>query len=670
MGLKSWRSTIAGDTADQFRAGHRAWAARIAAKLPGSLQDRILTGWDDRYGIKLDANNGSPVARANQFASTTVKDFGDARAGLAYDETAIKDHAENYAGMCARMKSRARRAQFAHWFGIDAPEGPRITDAGACARMDDPMWWRRQLRKVWTRRAEDAMRRAGVIRKGRAPYASDEAVRHRAARQRRTREWMESRVMVNGEGEQLELLKLADKSLSNPALRRGEFMCRMRGFEEIAADLGHVALFFTLTAPSAFHAQLSAGAINPKYTRATVRDAQQWLCKQWARARAKLARLSISFYGFRVAEPHHDATPHWHMLLFVRSQDAGALGFVLRSVWLSDYADEQGAGEHRCKVVTVDHERGSATGYVAKYVSKNIDGAGAIGDAISDETGERVSDGVARVAAWASCHGIRQFQQVGGPPVGLWRECRRVRNEVDADSIERVRAAADRGDWRGFIDELGGIERAKKRVRCISEKYRRECEVTPATVSEFPAVWIDRAAPRAFDSAGREVYALTRYGELPADRAQGVVAMGLLGRWASMSTRRHRWRIEKKCGISLSDGHRAPVASRSSDSFAATDGRCGAASYGSDSVLPPNFFSHLGPVAITVRGHEFDSGERRPRIANDSGLNRCRHVPKGFPTSDRAKYAAAVDPEFIPDPALAWIVTVPYREPKRAGPQR
>jgi hypothetical protein len=644
----NWRAqTIAAGTRDEFRAGHRAWAARIAAKLPGSLQGRILTGWDDRYGIKIDATNGSPVARANQFASTTVKDFGDARAGLAYDETAIKDHAENYAGMCARMKSRARRAQFVRWFGIGAPEGPRITDAGACARMDDPMWWRRQLRKVWTRRAEDAMRRAGVIRKGRAPYASDEAVRHRAARQRRTREWMESRVMVNGEGEQLELLKLADKSLANPALRRGEFMCRMRGFEEIAADLGHVALFFTLTAPSAFHAQLSAGAINPKYTRATVRDAQQWLCKQWARARAKLARLSISFYGFRVAEPHHDATPHWHMVLFVREESASDIATVLREMWLADkqYADEPGAREHRCKVITIDASKGSATGYVAKYVSKNIDGAGAIGDEISDETGVRVADSVARVAAWASCHGVRQFQQIGGPPVGLWRECRRVRETVDADAIERARMEADAGNWHGFINALGGIDRAKKRVRCISEKYSRSCEVTPATVSEFPAVWIDRAAPRAFDSAGREVYALTRYGELPADRAQGVVAMGLLGRWASMSTRRHRWRIERKAG-----GTRAPLVS-------------GAGVVSPRGVCLPfsESFSHLGPVAITVRKPEGACiGQDFLRAHSSPG----RHAwpARGGGSGEKN--------EFKTDPAWAWIATVPYREPKRAGLQR
>jgi hypothetical protein len=627
------RDGIAARAESEFRARHRTWAARIANKLPGSLQSRILAGWDDRYGIRLDAKNGSPVARANQFASASVRDFGDARAGLAYDESAITTHAENYAGKCARMKSRERRARFVNWFGITPPEGKRITDAGACARMDDALWWRRQLRKVWTRRSEDAMRRAGVIRKGRAPYASDEAVRHRAARQRRTREWMEARVMVNGEGEQLELLALAEKSIANPALRRGEFMCRMRGFEEIATDLGHVALFFTLTAPSAFHAQLSSGGANPAHKRETVRDAQAWLCKVWSRARAKLARLSILFYGFRVAEPHHDATPHWHMVLFLSPQHADTMRSVLAGVWLSEFRDEPGAAEHRCKCVVIDPGKGSAAGYVAKYVSKNIDAAGSIGDEISDETGAQVVDSVVRVAAWASCHGIRQFQQLGGPPVGLWRECRRVRDAVDQSSIERARAAADAGNWAHFIDALGGIGRAPRRVRCVSEKYARQV-VRPsvrvrrlakkqwrdrcgprvawhrreALPAEMPAAWVDRGAPRTTDPQGREVLAPTRYGEPPADRACGVVAFGLLGRWASMRTRRHRWRIERRGGPGKCASGRL-----------ATDAQSGAHRAGQVRSFSESF-SHLGPVAITVRKSDFR-----------------------------------------PDPAFAWIATVPYR---------
>jgi hypothetical protein len=337
-----------------------------------------------------------------------------------------------------------------------------------------------------------------------------------------------------------------------------------------------VALFFTLTAPSAFHAYHSGGGINAAWKeegKPRVQAAQQWLRKMWARARAKLHRLSVLFYGFRVAEPHHDATPHWHMVLFVPPSGGDTLQRVLRLVWLSEFGDEAGAHVHRCKAVVIDPERGSATGYVAKYVSKNIDGAGAIGDETSDETGAPVRDGVARVAAWASCHGIRQFQQVGGPPVGLWREARRLREPVpECDDIERARAAADAGDWAGFVAAVGvnGIHSGR---RCVVQLDREGS--TPPAMFKLPA-------PAR----------VNRYAE--SARA-GVI--GLADMWGAVITRSHRWRIERKARSSSAATHtRATKAGQDGMSSGACSGPS------SESARASASRSDLGPVAITVRG--------------------------------------------------------------------
>lgn len=565
-----------------------------------------------------------------------------AHLGRAFDEDTVREFADNYARICAGMLTLEHRADFAKSLGVEPPAGRNVTRSGACARMDDPQWWRRQLRRTWTRRAENVMREIGIVRKGRQPYASDDAVIARAGMKAKAKKFLETHEAVNEAGEQIPLFELAAHSLANPALRRGEFMCRVRGFEEVAREAGHVAQFWTLTAPSAFHAHLSTGIKNPNFSRAIVRDAQAWLCKQWARVRAKLRRLSILLYGFRIAEPHHDATPHWHMLIFARAGDAATIEFVIREYWLSEFAHERGAHEYRCKCEAIDWAKGSAVGYIAKYVAKNIDGAGDIGAAVDEETGCAVIDGIKRVDAWASLHGIRQFQQIGGPPVGLWRELRRLRDPLQAEHLEAVRAPADSGTWSGLVTALGGIERGARRVVCVAERYRRtlkrvpmirfrrlakrqwtkKCgpvmawDSRPATPEEFPAAWLDRAAARAVDRHGREVLTVTRHGETPAERAAGIVAFGLLGRFQSAATRLHRWRIERKAGET-----RTPrvVDSGRRIATAETAGLSG---------LSLNSFSSLGPVAITVRDAE--------RIA-------------------------AASPEY------SWIATVPYRS-TRAPP--
>ena len=166
---------------------------------------------------------------------------------------------------------------------------------------------------------------------------------------------------------------------------------------------------------------------------------------------------TIKPYGFRVAEPQHDGTPHWHILLFVEKHQVVRVKSVISHYSLLEDGDERGAKENRCDFKLIDPNKGSATGYIAKYVSKNIDGEGLE----KGVYGEDPITAAQRVDAWSSCWCIRQFQQIGGASVSVWRELRRLKQKLIGDAfpkvVEQARQAADESNWHEYINAMGGV---------------------------------------------------------------------------------------------------------------------------------------------------------------------------------------------------------------------
>lgn len=388
-----------------------------------------------------------------------VGEFEREKLHLAFDDEELRQKAARCAELCSKMVTLEPMEDFARGQGIEPPVDKGRTRAGRANRLRNNHWWLYQLRVRYRRRAESHIRSVGIVNRRNQIYASDLACSARQRSKRKTAEWLRDCVVVSDEGDQLELFEVVAASQANPVLRRNELMVRLRGFDEVAQAAGHAGLFVTLTCPSAFHATLETGARNPRFKNFTPRDGQSWLCKMWQRARAKIDRLKILMYGFRVAEPHHDGTPHWHAVLFAPAHQIETISFVLRSYWLSEYADEPGATSVRVKFKKLDRAKGSAPAYLAKYIAKNIDGFEVGND--DEAGGEAAEETCHRVGAWASAHRIRQFQQIGGPPVTVWRELRRLRDAGVQPEIRAARAAADAGEWADFIAALGGIERGR-----------------------------------------------------------------------------------------------------------------------------------------------------------------------------------------------------------------
>ncbi|MGU5792178.1 replication endonuclease [Aeromonas hydrophila] len=375
--------------------------------------------------------------------------------------------------------------------------------ASLLVRLLDESWWLRKINRAWAIYCELIAILTGQVRKGVSPYASAHAVREFTQRKAAQQAWMAGMSAVNEElGQEIDLADAIMASVANPAIRRHELMVRMRGFEDMAQDQGKQGLFLTLTAPSSYHAWRQGSKDtnktyqNDKFNGSTPTDTNRLLCKQWARFRAALAREGIMTFGFRVVEPHHDGTPHWHCLLFINPEYQRDFLTLLayhftaaeraelkmpngdqldtlaelkirnkmpRIKWLLNVEDPAvvKAINPRVNWKIIDESEGSATGYIAKYIAKNIDGH-KVG--MDYEAEAPVDHTTIAVAAWASCWRIRQFQQIGGPAVSVWRELRRLGDEViEWDCIlEAARTAADNNRWGDFIDAMGGIDLPRK----------------------------------------------------------------------------------------------------------------------------------------------------------------------------------------------------------------
>lgn len=412
------------------------------------------------------------------------------------------------------------------------------------ARLIDQEWWERKLTTTYRRFCEHHRIILGKVRKGVSPYLSHFAANDYRSRQLASRQALAQMIAVNEiTDEEIDLIQAVDASVSNPELRRTELMVRMRGFETIAQEQNLQSGFFTITCPSRFHAYTSwqnkrtkkSGVYeNKKYLGTNPRHAQAYLNKYWQRLRAWMNRLEIPVMGFRVCEPHHDGTPHWHILLFFKPEHESALVWAFSEYFTRENRDELNvtdeelsqAGWHaqnhsginiplpkkwmrnvfntawelepkarakyftdwnkqcssaakrvakrieaRFKYVAMDPNKGSATGYIAKYIAKNIDGHKVGQD---DETGAESTVTVNNVMGWASEWGIRQFQQIGGPSVTIWRELRRLEKDTEKQSRllakkEQRPRESDPMAWEEARKSKDAMETA--RLACIASRW-------------------------------------------------------------------------------------------------------------------------------------------------------------------------------------------------------
>ena len=430
------------------------WKAGRLALLP--------VRWSALVGRDHKRRGGLEVAAANAWL-LNITEVGRGRLSLAASDdelrvaasTAARELMDLAATAAERDGARVRALLECHCerWGITGP-GAGVGDWPAIRRMLCERWWLRRLRRVHGRRCDGEAICAGVVKRGLWLYATQDGVERRGAQRRRNARVI-GRAVVECEasGESLALAEVVEGSNANPEVKRAELMTRIKGCDAIAAENGDVAEFWTLTTPSRFHAQRIIGEkafVNPSFSGASPKEGQNYLSKIWARARAAWKRRGLAVFGLRTAEPHHDATPHWHLICYGPAEDLRLARWLLKHYAMQDCGWEEGAKKHRFTWLPLKGGRGGAN-YAAKYVSKNIDGKGMVED-IDPEGQKKISASVKRVDAWASIWGIRQFQFFGCPPISGWRVLRRFKGPVGVvgSKLEEAWRAADGSDFAGY----------------------------------------------------------------------------------------------------------------------------------------------------------------------------------------------------------------------------
>ena len=450
----------------------------------------ILQEWPEQYACQIANHYAELYQReGRRIANLYMLDVRDDQSHLiiklAASDSDLIAAAKKFAEQCKRLRYIAKSDEIALYAlklfitehykifpplltkQYDPSSKANITVTGILNRLCNEHWWRRTLRCIHVRNVEQHAIRSGVVHRNAELYISDVGFQRYLQQQRRNLLVLEQCIAINETtGDEFSLLDLVQKSLANPSCRRAELMTRIRGFEEISKELGHVAMFYTMTCPSRMHAfKTTSNASgktksfrNQKYDKTTPIAAQKYLNRIWAQIRSKLKRDGLDYYGFRVTEAHHDGTPHWHLIIFMDSAIQQDITDIIKTYTLREDGEEAGALKHRFKAEKIDPSKGSVTGYVAKYITKGLDGFGLVVDLY----GQDAKTSSQRVRGWASTWGIRQFQQLGGPPVMIYRELRRISGSELSGLIGEIQKAADSGDWQHFVMLMGGPTLARK----------------------------------------------------------------------------------------------------------------------------------------------------------------------------------------------------------------
>jgi len=339
-------------------------------------------------------------------------------------------------------------------------------------QLTNPSWWSRRMSKIKMRTFERVGAARHVVRGHMKndpgqQYCTSASVSFRKKRIKASAEFLQNTFLIGDNGN---LLCLAD--VANTAESRWAWlMACANGMQAEMAAAGMTWSMLTLTAPGHMHPtptkrDKSGNLAWETKGRPDALATQEYIKTGWARMRADLYAQDIFLVGFRCAEPHKDGTPHWHVLVWHRPGERKAILDAMDAqfkdqIWRIDRKTGK-RKENKKRLVAGDDEKGSAVGYLIKYLTKHT------GVAHGDDTKKkRKLQAIAeRVDAWRSAWGIRSFQPFGLPKAArsTWNQLGRLKSRFEDGKLEKPAGAAGElldavfaGNFGRFCNLLGGF---------------------------------------------------------------------------------------------------------------------------------------------------------------------------------------------------------------------
>ncbi|BET95524.1 hypothetical protein TCT1_04450 [Xenorhabdus sp. TCT-1] len=203
-----------------------------------------------------------------ELLATDIAEFVTAKLQTVSDDMPSEDSDLKRAHalyMRAASITKAYRQDAPYWNTLTERFFDEIQAIAAISRMTSDKWWLGRLRRLATEWREHLQISINRVSKKSSIYASKMAISEWKEQKHRTKEFIKSMELEDEEGNRVSLIDKYYGSVANPVICRTEMMVRIRGFENICNELGYVAEFYTLTAPSKYHATTRHGHRNCKW---------------------------------------------------------------------------------------------------------------------------------------------------------------------------------------------------------------------------------------------------------------------------------------------------------------------------------------------------------------------------------------------------------------------